>query len=132
MANYQYRKDYPGVTAYATVSDARKASAFYERALGATIADTRETPEGKIMHCEVRINGGPFMFNDPFPEHGMGETASGCTMTLVVEDAQAWWDRAVAAGMTVKFELHDAFWGDKYGQLQDPFGVSWAFVGPQK
>ncbi|MBP0439354.1 VOC family protein [Tianweitania sediminis] len=131
MANYKHRDTYPGVTAYATVTDARKAAEFYRIALGAEIVDARETDGGKIMHCEARINGGAFMFNDPFPEHGMGDTANGCAMTLIVEDAQAWWDRGVAAGMAVETDLHVAFWGDKYGQFKDPYGLSWAIVGPQ-
>jgi PhnB protein len=131
MISYAPRPDYPGVTAYATVTDARAAAAFYEKALGATIADQRPTEDGRLMHCEARINGGPFMFNDPFPEHGMAATATGCAMTLVVEDAQAWWDRAVGAGMMVETELHVAFWGDRYGALKDPFGLTWAIVGPQ-
>jgi PhnB protein len=131
MSNFEPRETYAGVTAYVTVTNAREAGAFYERALGATIADQRTTEDGRLMHCEARINGGPFMFNDPFPEHGMVAGAGGCTMTLIVVDAKAWWDRAIAAGMESVVELHDAFWGDKYGMMKDPYGVNWAVVGPQ-
>jgi PhnB protein len=132
MANYKHRETYPGVTAYAVVTDARKAAEFYKAALGAEQnGEMMADDKGKVMHCELRINGGPFMINDPFPEHGMGETPSGCTMTIIVEDAQAWWDRGIAAGMEQVVELHDAFWGDKYGQFKDPYGVTWAIVGPQ-
>ena len=131
MSNFEPRPDYFGVTAYVTVTNAREAAQFYEKALGATIADQRPVEDGRLMHCEARINGGPFMFNDPFPEHGMDVMPMAGSMTLIVADAQAWWDRAIGAGMESVVDLHDAFWGDKYGLMKDPFGVNWAIVGPQ-
>ena len=63
----------PGVIAYFTVSDTKAATAFYEKAFGAKLKDRRETPDGRSMHVHVEINGGSMMFNDPFPEHGMGD-----------------------------------------------------------
>jgi len=45
---------------------------------------------------------------------------------LQVENAQSWWDRAVAAGCTVSMPLKQEFWGDIYGQLKDPFGMTWS------
>ena len=73
------------------------------------------------------------MLSDPFPEHGYPlKTPQAFTLHLQVGDIQAWWDRAVAAGAEVTLPLHDAFWGDRYGQLRDPFGVSWAMGMRQK
>lgn len=129
MSNFEPRETYAGVTAYVTVTDARAAARFYEKALGATIADQRAAEDGRLMHCEARINGGPFMFNDPFPEHGMEAAPITGSMTLIVGDAQAWWDRALGAGMESVVDLHDAFWGDRYGVMKDPYGVTWAIVG---
>jgi PhnB protein len=121
-----------GVVPYVGVSDAKKAAAFYEKALGATIVDQKPVEDGRLMHCEMHINGGTFMICDPFPEHGHAYVKpAGVTMHLVVDDAQAWWDRAIAAGCTPTLELHDAFWGDRYGQFSDPFDISWAVVGPK-
>ena len=132
MASVTETAPYKGVIAYFPVADARKAAAFYEKAFAGEVVDTRPVEDGRLMHCEMTINGGPVMFNDPFPEHGMGETgAGGCVMTLTVDDVQAWWNRAVDAGCTVVLDLHDAFWGDRYGQLADPFGIRWALVGPK-
>lgn len=124
---------YAGVIAYVCVSDARQAAALYEEALGAEIVDQRPLEDGRLIHCEVVINGGPFMFNDPFPEHGMAQTGAGsCTLHLTVDDVQRWWDRAIAAGFTPKMEPHDAFWGDRYAVMSDRFGLDWALVGPKQ
>ncbi len=115
----------PGVIAYFTVSDTKAATAFYERAFGAKLIDRRETPDGRSMHVHVEINGGAMMFNDPFPEHGMGdEPPQNIVLHLVVDDADRWWKRAVDAGVEVTLPLEVAFWGDKYGQVKDPFGES--------
>ena len=120
----------PGVIAYFTVSDTKAATAFYEKAFGARLIDRRETPDGRSMHVHVDINGGAMMFNDPFPEHGMEAPPQNIVLHLVVDDADAWWKRAVDAGAEVTLPLEVAFWGDKYGQVKDPFGVLWGIVGP--
>jgi PhnB protein len=121
----------PGVIAYFTVSDTKAATAFYEKAFGAKLKDRRETPDGRSMHVHVEINGGSMMFNDPFPEHGMGDKPpENIVLHLVVDDADKWWKRATQAGAEVTHPLEVAFWGDKYGQLKDPFGVLWGIVGP--
>jgi uncharacterized glyoxalase superfamily protein PhnB len=49
-----------------------------------------------------------------------------------VQDVDAWYTRAVEAGATGLMPPADMFWGDRYGQVKDPFGVTWAFVGPKK
>ncbi len=121
----------PGVVAYFTVSDSKAATAFYERAFGATLKDRRETPDGRSMHVHVEINGGAMMFNDPFPEHGtLDEPTKNVTLHIIVDDPDTWWKRATEAGAEVAVPLEVAFWGDKYGQLKDPFGVTWGIVGP--
>lgn len=121
----------PGVIAYFTVSESKAATAFYEKAFGAKLIDRRETPDGRSMHVHVEINGGSMMFNDPFPEHGTSnEPPKNIGLHLVVDDADLWWKRAVDAGAEVTLPLEVAFWGDKYGQLKDPFGVTWGIVGP--
>ena len=52
------------------------------------------------------------------------------TIHLEVADADTWWARATEAGCEVKMELADQFWGDRYGQLKDPFGHSWSIASP--
>ena len=83
------------------------------------------------MHVHVEINGGSMMFNDPFPEYGtMDEAPQNIVLHLVVDDADAWWKRATEAGAEIVHPIKVEFWGDKYGQLRDPFGVRWGIVGP--
>ena len=121
----------PGVIAYFTVSETKAATAFYEKAFGAKLIDRRETPDGRSMHVHVEINGGAMMFNDPFPEYGTNDDPKkNVTLHLIVDDADKWWKRATDAGVQVTVPLEVAFWGDKYGQVKDPFGVTWGIVGP--
>jgi len=124
-------KAIPGVIAYFTVSDSKAATTFYGKAFGARLVDRRENPDGRSMHVHVEINGGSMMFNDPFPEYGtMDEAPRNIVLHLMVDDADAWWTRAVNAGAEIVHPIKVEFWGDKYGQLRDPFGVLWGIVGP--
>lgn len=126
---------HPPVTPYLTVSDAAAAIAFYERAFGAEEIERALTPDGeKIMHAEVAVNGGVIMLSDDFPESpAQGSTpealgGSPVTIHLAVDDAEALWERAVAAGAEVTMPLERQFWGALYGRLRDPFGHHWAFI----
>jgi PhnB protein len=64
--------------------------------------------------------------------HGDYVPPSAVTLHLEVDDADAWWKRAVEAGATVRFALADQFWGDRYGQLVDPFGHTWSVASKIK
>ena len=121
-----------GVAPYLMVKDANAAGEFYEAAFGAKETARSATPDGKLMHLHLYINGGSLMLSDPFPEHGHpAEVPAGFTLHLQVDDAQTWWDRAVKAGAEVVMPLQDMFWGDRYGQLRDPSGVLWSIGGPK-
>jgi uncharacterized glyoxalase superfamily protein PhnB len=76
------------------------------------------------------------MLNDEFPAMGsLGPKArngSSVTIHLFVEDADASFERALKAGAVVKMPLQDMFWGDRYGQLEDPFGHSWSIATHQR
>ena len=108
---------------------------FYQRALGAELLDLKLADDGeRVMHAHLRINGGSVLLNDEFPEYG-GEqdiAPKGVTLHLQVDDADEWWNRAILAGAVPVFPLADQFWGDRYGQLKDPFGHSWSIGGPIK
>ncbi|PST27049.1 DUF4440 domain-containing protein [Mesorhizobium plurifarium] len=121
-----------GVIAYLNVENADATAAFYGRAFGAKEEDRKYAEDGKrLIHCHLTINGGALMLNDPFPEFGYPwKPPEGFVLHLVVEDADFWWKRAVEAGAEVTMPLEIAFWGDYYGQLRDPFGVTWAIVAP--
>ncbi len=138
MANNPDQGPSGGVTAHLTIGEKRAADAiaFYkkafaaEEAMPAHMADDGE----RIMHAHLRINGGSVMLNDDFPEYSGGPAAkpSAVTLHLQVDDADAWFDRAVQAGASVAMPLADQFWGDRYGQVTDPFGHSWSIGAPAK
>jgi PhnB protein len=81
----------------------------------------------------VYINGGSVMMSDAYPEHGhpLREPA-GFNVTLQVADVDAWYKRAIEAGCTAIMPPADMFWGERYGQLKDSFGIVWAINGPIK
>lgn len=126
----------PGVYPYLTVTGGKAAIAFYEKAFGAVEEFRSYGQDGeKIMHARIRINGAAILLSDDFPEFRGGAEApapSGVTIHLEVEDADAWWKRATDAGAAVVMPLADQFWGDRYGQVKDPFGHSWSIGAPVK
>ena len=117
-----------GVAPYLGLSDAGAATDFYKKAFGAIEAN-RVAPDaqGRHMHIHLVINGGSVLLMDFFPEHGYPfEAPQAFNLHLQVDDIDAWWNRAVAAGAEIKMPVALMFWGDRYGQLRDPFGVTWA------
>jgi PhnB protein len=117
-----------GVVAYLNVDGAIEAADFYQRALGAEIAASHPTDDkGRTMHVHLYINNSSVMLCDFYPEHGHPpQKPQAFTMTLMVNDIDAWWRRAVDAGAKVVMPIADMFWGARYGQFRDPFGVTWA------
>ena len=123
-----------GVAPYLGVSNASKAADFYAKAFGASeVARLPPDEKGRYLHIHLVINGGSVMMSDAYPEHGhpLREPAAFSVM-LPVADVDAWYERAVKAGCTAIMPPADMFWGDRYGQLKDPFGVIWAINGPIK
>ena len=123
-----------GVTAHLTIRDNRATEAvdFYAKAFGAEEQMRHMADDGKrVMHSHLSLNGGSLMLNDDFPEYGGAASPPGSvTLHLQVKDADAAWDRALEAGATEKFPLADQFWGDRYGQVLDPFGFTWSIGAP--
>ncbi|MBN9232168.1 MAG: VOC family protein [Mesorhizobium sp.] len=123
-----------GIVPCLTIDGAKKAIEFYKKAFGAEEVSRKEAEDGKrLMHAHIRINGSDVMMWDLFPEFGMSaDKPHGVTVHLAVDDADTWWERAVAAGAIVTMPLENAFWGSRYGQFRDPFGHSWSIGGPLK
>ncbi len=122
-----------GVVAYLNLDGAIKAGEFYKKAFAAEQVHLHPADDkGRTMHLHLLINGSSVMVSDPYPEHGCGYVpAAGFSLILPVKDVDAWWQRAVDAGCTGNMQPQDMFWGDRYAQAKDPFGVAWAFVGPK-
>jgi PhnB protein len=117
------------ITPHIVVQGAERAAAFYGDAFGAQELDRIPTPDGRLMSVRLRLNGSTLHLADEFPEMGvlappsLGGTA--VVLALDVADAGAVFAQAVAAGAVVRQPLQDAFWGDRHGQLDDPFGHRW-------
>lgn len=117
-----------GLVAYLTVDGAMKAAEFYVRAFGAEIVTAMPVDEqGRTMHVHLHVNGSSLMLSDAYPEHGHAlQAPQAFNLTLMVDDIDARYARAVEAGATALMPPSDMFWGDRYGRLRDPFGVLWA------
>lgn len=125
------------ISCYLHPKDGRAAEAadFYKKAFAAEEVMRQSAEDGRrLMHIHLRINGGSLLMSDEFPEFSQSQLREmgGFTIHLQVDDADTWWDRAVAAGCHVRMPLENQFWGDRYGSVRDPFGVDWSISGPVK
>lgn len=120
------------VTPHLVCDGAANAIAFYVKAFNAVELARLPGPEGKIMHAQIRIGDSYVMLVDEMRDCGaLGpKTLKGSPVTLhlYVEDANAVFAQAVAAGASVKFPMEDMFWGDRYGVVEDPFGHNWSIA----
>jgi PhnB protein len=122
---------YHTIIPHLVVRGAAEAIDFYKKAFGAVEVARMPTPDGKIMHAHLKIGDSHLFLVDemPFPGGGKSPQSLGgasVALHLNVEDADAVFNRAVAAGATAKMPPADMFWGDRYGQLADPFGHEWS------
>jgi uncharacterized glyoxalase superfamily protein PhnB len=120
------------ITPHLVCSNAAAAIEFYKKAFGAEEMGRLNAPDGKVAHAMLRIGDSMLMLADEFPEmHRPSPTTLNGTpvaMHLYVTNADAQFERAVAAGATVRVPLADMFWGDRYGVLDDPFGHRWSIA----
>jgi uncharacterized glyoxalase superfamily protein PhnB len=118
------------LTLHLNVDGAAKYIDFLKAAFGAEELHRSPGPGGKLMHATVKIGDSLMMLADDFcKEFGMPEMVKGnlpVVINLYVDDANAAWEKALAAGCEVRFPIGDQFWGDRYGQVRDPFGFYWA------
>lgn len=118
------------ITAHLSLREAPKAIEFYQEAFGAQVLGVHKTPDGKVMHATLKIGDSQLMLADEFP--GMGTPAvqtlggSPVILNIYVEDVDRLFNQAVAAGAKVTMPLANQFWGDRYGHVVDPFGLTWA------
>jgi uncharacterized glyoxalase superfamily protein PhnB len=120
------------VTPHLVCEGAADAIEFYKKAFNAVETARMPGPNNKLMHAAVKIGDSTVMLADDFPDYGgLGPKAlkgSPVTLHLYVKDADAIFAQAVAAGATVKLPIADMFWGDRYGQVTDPFGHHWSIA----
>jgi PhnB protein len=120
---------YHSVTPYLIVRGGTDAIEFYKKAFGAVELFRMEAPGGKIGHAEIKIGDSPIMLADEYPQMGyqgpQSLNGSPVSLMIYVEDVDAVFDQAVAAGAKVKEALQDKFYGDRMGTVTDPFGHIW-------
>jgi PhnB protein len=119
------------VTAHLVVRGGQQAVEFYKKAFGAEVIGVHQTPDGKVMHAELKVGDSIIMLADEFPGMGSGSSPQALGGTSIIlniyrENVDQLFNQAVAAGSTVVMPLANQFWGDRYGQVKDPFGHVWA------
>jgi PhnB protein len=117
-----------GVVAYLNLEGAAKAAEFYVKAFGAKLVFMQPVDEkGRTMHAHLDFNGTSLMVSDFYAEHGHPPVKpQGFNLLIPSKAIDADYQHAVDAGCTATMPPQDMFWGDRYGQLKDPFGVTWA------
>ena len=124
------------LTPHLTVAGAAEAIVFYGKAFGAVESSRMPGPNGKLLHASVKIGDSALMLVDENPQWNLlGPKAlngTAVTIHLYVDDVDAVYQRAIAAGASHKMAPTDMFWGDRYGVLIDPFGHSWSIATHKK
>ena len=118
------------VTPHLICAGASDAIEFYKKAFNATETSRLPGPDGRLMHASIRIGDSAVMLTDEMPEHGaLGPKSlngSSVTIHLYVDDADAFAAQAIQAGAKSTMQVREMFWGDRYGQIEDPFGHRWS------
>jgi len=126
---------YHTVTPYLIVKDAKRALQYYEKAFGAETKMSMPTPDGRIMHAEMRIGSSMVFVSDENPDMAPKVRSPQSTdgivtgsIFLYVPDVDAVFKRAVDSGSSVVMPVTDMFWGDRFGKVVDPFGQHWGIA----
>jgi len=123
-------KGFRSVTPYLSIEGAAEALEWYKKGLGAKELYREAMPDGKIMHARIRIGDSLIMLSDYMPggpsksPKSLGGTPT--TLHVYSKNVDKLFQQAVEAGAKVLMELDNQFWGERYGQLEDPFGHHWS------
>ena len=118
---------------YLSVTDATEAVAFYSRVFETGPVLQLNMPDGRVMHCEFRIDGARFFLSEELPEHGgtPSPTSQGATTVaihLYVDDCDAMVAQMKSNGAEALMEPTDMFWGERFARVRDPFGHEWGIT----
>ena len=138
MAIKGARSEEGRVTAHLLVRGGRKAIEFYTRAFGATVLYQSPMPDSGGIHAHLKIGRSMIMITDEPPSSPDGmmigiaaPESLGATTTILecyVEDVDSAIQRAVDAGARPLLPPCDAFYGDRFGWVVDPFGHVWSLA----
>lgn len=126
--------DFGTVTPHLVLKNAIKAIEFYKQAFGAEEISRLMSPDGRVMHADIKIGNSHVMLCDEFPDQDCGvlspETLKNAhaVMHMFVEDVDQAFEKAIKAGAKAIMPPQDMFWGDRYGRLNDPFGQPWSIA----
>ncbi|KMQ52309.1 Glyoxalase family protein [Chitinispirillum alkaliphilum] len=120
---------YNTVTAYLNFNGGcKEAIEYYKKAFGATLPmPVMESPDGRVMHTVIKIGDSNIMMSDNF-EQNRAVVGDAIHLWIYVEDCDTTFKNAIEAGGKVTMEMEDQFWGDRLGQIQDPFGIRWSIA----
>jgi len=120
------------ITPYLVVNGAAQAIEFYKSAFGAKELSKSPLPDGKILNAILKIGDSMVMLSDEFPSsHTRAPTSIGSTtvaLHIYSRDVDKLWEQALAAGARMVMPLDNQFWGERYGQVDDPFGHRWSVL----
>lgn len=121
------------IVPHLSIRGAKKAIEFYQAAFGAEVVQIMPMGEDLVGYADLKIGGARLYLADAMPGWGPVQSPSALkgtsvTIHLWVQDVDAAFARAVAAGATVLMPVGDQFWGDRYGMVSDPFGHTWAIA----
>jgi PhnB protein len=118
------------VVPHIIVRGAVQAIEFYKKAFGAQETFRLQSPDGGILHAEIIVGQSTLMLGDATEGFSDPLSLSGVSVSLhvYVDDVDAWFERAVAAGARVMQPPTDMFYGDRTTMLEDPFGFVWVLL----
>lgn len=122
------------ITPHIILKNATAALEFYKKAFGAEVLSALHTPDGRILHADLKIGDSHLFVCDEFPESGCGGASpqtlgqAHATLHLYVKDCDQAFQKAIAAGAKETMQPWDSFWGDRYARVEDPFGQPWSFA----
>jgi PhnB protein len=111
------------LTPYLNIKGAPRAIEFYKQAFGAKERVRMPGPDGSVMHAELEIGDSVLMLSE-----ALRDAESRSSIFCYVPDCDAVFASALAAGATTKMPLADQFWGDRFGSVIDPFGITWSIA----
>jgi uncharacterized glyoxalase superfamily protein PhnB len=118
------------VTPYLVISGASKAIEFYKKAFNAKILSKNALPDGRILNAQIKIGDSVVMLSEEFHGSDVKSPTSVGTSTVTLhiysKDAEKLWQQAISAGAKIMMPMENQFWGERYGQLADPFGHRWS------
>ncbi|MGI0091800.1 MAG: VOC family protein [Nitrososphaerales archaeon] len=123
-------KGFGTVTPYLVVTNGAQAIEFYKKAFDAKELSRNSLPDGKILNAQLKLGGSIVMLADEFPGSSTKSPSSlgvsTVTLHVYTEDVDKLWEQVLAAGARIVMPLDNQFWGERYGQLTDPFGHHWS------